>query len=195
MSAGPQNERTITGVYEDGRVRLTEPVGWAEGTRLALRVERAETPEPERGEVSAPEIGRVVVAGFGPPGRWVGEALERHHIPFAVIDLNPGTIDRQRKLGREAIKGSATDPAVLEAAGIAEASILLLTIPDEKAVIEATRVARQLNPNLYIVARTTHTSAGLAARQAGADEVIKAEQAVARRFYEHVVHKIEEGTA
>jgi CPA2 family monovalent cation:H+ antiporter-2 len=194
MSTGPQHERTITGVYEDGRVRLTEPVGWAEGTRLALRVERAERPEPGRGEVSGREIGRVVVAGFGPPGRWVGEALERHHIQFALIDLNPGTIARQRELGREAIQGSVTDPAVLKAAGIAGASILLLTIPDEQAVIEATRVARQFNPDLHIVARTTHTSAGLAARQAGADEVIKAEQAVARRFYEHVISKIEEGT-
>jgi len=184
---GDSDTETFCGVYEGGRVSLGRPVDWAERSRVTFRVEKVEVPE---GAPSVAGLGRVIVAGFGPPGRWVGEILERHKIDFAIIDLNPHTVEQQRKLGRNAVQGCVTDRTVLEAAGLKEASIFLLTIPDEEAAIKATRLAREMNPELYIVARTMHTSAGLAARQAGADEVVKAEQAVARRFYDLLVQKV-----
>ena len=193
MAADPEREETIEGVYEGGRVSLNQPADWADGTRLLLRVERVEAPPAAPSGGGGPGLGPVIVAGFGPPGRWVGEIFERHHIEFAIIDLNARTVEQQGKLGRRAVLGDVTDEAVLKAAGIDRASILLLTIPDEQAAVEATRLARELNPKLYIVARTTHTSAGLAARQAGADEVIKAEQAVARHFYDLLIRKVQEG--
>jgi voltage-gated potassium channel Kch len=184
--------RKFKGIYEQGSIRLERAVDWADGSQVAFRVEKVEAPATAQGLAG---LGRVIVAGFGPPGRWVGEILERHNIDFAVIDLNPHTVEQQRKLGRTAYQGCVTDRAVLEAAGIKDASVFLLTIPDEVAAIEATRLARKMNPRLYIVARTMHTSAGMAARQAGADEVVKAEQAVARRFHELLVRKVRIGRA
>ena len=59
----------------------------------------------------------------------------------------------------------------------------------EVAVL-ATELARRIKPDIYIVARTTYTSAGLKAAQLGANEVIKGEQEVARQFYEKLVRRL-----
>ena len=55
-------------------------------------------------------------------------------------------------------------------------------------VLEAISIARRLNPHIKILARCAFTSGGLQAAQRGADEVIVAEQAVAREF-SHLISK------
>jgi CPA2 family monovalent cation:H+ antiporter-2 len=136
------------------------------------------------------ELGKVIIAGFGLAGRWIADIFDRHGIEYVVVDTNRTTIEAQRKIGRGVIEGNIADEATLRAAGIDSASILALTVPDEEAVLKATRLARQLNPNIYIVARTLYSSSGMQAAQFGADEVVKAEQVVARQFYEMLLRKI-----
>ena len=103
---------------------------------------------------------------------------------------NAETVDTQAKLGRSIVEGDIASEATLRQAGIEQASILALTIPDDQAVLKATSLARSLKPGIYIVARTTYASAGMQASQLGADDVIKAEQVVARQFYEMLLRKI-----
>lgn len=57
--------------------------------------------------------------------------------------------------------------------------MLLILVPDEKAALEATRQARQLNPSIRILTRCHYTSSGIEAKAKGADDVIVAEQVVA----------------
>ena len=181
----PKPERTeYLGTYENGVVRLAARVNWPDGTPVSVRV-------AEIGSDATPrEFGKVIVAGFGLAGRWVADLFDRHAIKYVIIDNCPQTIEAQRKLGREVVEGNVADEDTLRRAGIEEASILALTIPDEQAVLQATRLARSIKPGIYIVARTTHSSAGLQATQLGADEVIKAEQVVARQFYEMLLRKL-----
>lgn len=190
MAALPEPSESLEGIYAQGRIALTRPPCWPDGSRVVFRVEKVESPSSTEQNGATGRIERVIIAGFGPSGRWVAEIFQRHAIEFVIVELNEQTVARQRKLGVQAIAGNISEPEVLREAGIERASALLLTIPDERAVIEATRVARAMNPSLYIVARTLHTSAGMAARQAGADEVIKDEQAVASRFSELLTRKL-----
>lgn len=189
MTSDPDKADFIEGIYQNACISLRSSGPWVDGTKLILRVERADPPSP-RSTTDAPSTARAVIAGFGPPGRWVGEILDRYAIPYVIVDLNVRTVEAQRRLGRNAIAGDVTDERVLKTACAEGASMLFLTIPDQKATIEATRIARRINPHLFIVARTWHTSAGFAARQAGADEVVRAEQAVARRFCDRLFRKI-----
>ncbi len=190
MNTPIQDDRSIEGTFRNGALHLSAPVDWPDGARVRLQVLNIETPD-DASQNNRPKIfGRVIIAGFGPPGRWVAEIFQRHKIEFVVVDLNETTVRNQARLGIPAIAGNIAEPEVLKEAGIERAAFLLLTIPDEKAVVEATRIARQLNPDVYIVARTTHTSTGMAARKMGANEVVKAEQAVARRFYELLARKL-----
>jgi voltage-gated potassium channel Kch len=172
------------GYYEDGVIRLPVRTGWPDGTPVTVRVADLAS------ENLARNMGRVIIAGFGLAGRWVADILERHEIEYVIVEENRETVETQRGLGRRIIEGSIADEHALLIAGIASASMLVLTVPEEDTVLRATSLARQLQPDIYIVARTTHVSTGMEASQCGANEVIKAEQAVARFFYEAVLRKV-----
>ena len=167
-------------VFRDGRVELSGPVDWPSGTRLTIKP--IEFPTAPTGGPAGP----VIIAGFGLAGRCVADLLERGGIDYVVVDQNPVTVETQACLGRRVLQGDVSQESTQRAAGIESASILALTVPDEQAVLRATALARRLRPGIYIIARTTHTTAGLRASQMGADEVIKAEQAVALQFYERM---------
>ncbi|HTL28608.1 MAG TPA: NAD-binding protein, partial [Tepidisphaeraceae bacterium] len=57
-----------------------------------------------------------------------------------------------------------------------------IAIPNEQAALEATKLARSLNPTTRIVTRCHFTSKGLEAKMHGADDVIVEEQVVAREL-------------
>ncbi len=171
------------GTYENGMVRPDGPVDWPNGTRVIICVA-----EPEAR--SETELGPVILVGFGLAGRWVADIFDRHKIEYVIVDQNPETIEIQKRLGLRAVLGDIGEEATLRKAGIEQASLLVLTVPDEQAVLRATQLARKIKPDIYIVARTNYTSAGLRAAQLGANEVIKGEQAVARQFYEKLLRKL-----
>lgn len=179
----PEPEEYL-GYYEDGVIRLAARTSWPNGTPVCVRVASLAPDDAAR------RFGKVIIAGFGLAGRWVAAIFDRHHIEYVIVEGNPQTVETQTKLGRRIIAGDIATEQTLVEAGIGDASILILTIPDEAAVLKATALARRLRPDLYIVARTTHASAGMQATQCGADEVIKAEQVVARHFYEMLLRKV-----
>lgn len=134
--------------------------------------------------------GHVIIAGFGLAGRAVAELLGGLHIPFTLVEKNPVTVETQRALGRTVVQGCASDGKVLIEAGLPTAGILALTIPEEDTVLEAVALARRLRPEIFIIARTNFSSKGMHAAQLGADEVIKAEQAVALQFYDRLSKRL-----
>ena len=173
------SEDTCGAVFRNGRVELDEPVDWHEGQRLTV-FPLAPAPVP------IDHSGHVIIVGFGLAGRCVADLLDSVAIPYVIIEKNPATVATQCSLGRRIYEGNASDAALLMEAGLASASILALTIPDEDAVLKATSIARRLRPEIYIIARTQYASKGMAVSQLGADDVIKAEHAVALQFYERL---------
>ena len=173
------SENTCGAVFRSGRVELDEPADWCEGQRLTV-VPVAPAPLPI--DLS----GHVIIVGFGLAGRCVADLLDSAAIPYVIIEKNPATVTTQCSLGRRIHQGDASDASLLMEAGLASASILALTIPDEDAVLKATSIARRLRPEIYIIARTQYASKGMAVSQLGADDVIKAEHAVALQFYERL---------
>lgn len=173
-------------VYRGGRIVLEGEVDWPEGTELLVSPV-ASTRRPPSG-TSQP----VIIAGFGLAGRYVADLLQNAGIPFTVIERNAVTVATQRALGREIVFGDVTSAETLEKAGLREAGLLALTIPDEDEVLKGIALARRLRPDIYIIARTNYSSKGMQASQLGADDVVKAEQAVALQFYEclnqHLAH-------
>ncbi len=179
----PMLDQALGAVFHDRQVELDGFADWPEGTRLMVT---PVLPPPAAGHID----GRVIIAGFGLAGRCVADLLDQEHLPYAIIERNPVTVETQRALGREVIEGNATDAETLLEAGLNDAVILALTIPDEEAVLQATSLARRLRPKLYIIARTNYSSQGMRASQLGADDVIKAEQAVALQFYDRLSRRI-----
>lgn len=177
------SEESVAAVYRNGQVQLDAPADWPEGTPLVI------TPLVSGGD-HRNVGGRVIIVGFGLPGRCVADLLDRLKVPYTIIERNPVTVETQRSLGRDIIQGDAADASTLARAGLDDASILALTIPEEDAVLDATSLARRLKPSLFIIARTNYSSKGMKASQLGADEVIKAEQAVALQFYDKLSRRL-----
>ena len=182
----PGADQAVGATYRKGRVSLDAVAAWPEGTRLVV------TPAPPA--PPAELTGHVIIVGFGLAGRFVADLLDNAKVTYTIIERNPVTVETQRALGRDIIEGNATGAETLVRAGLNRAAILALTIPDEDAVLDAIALARRLRPEIYIIARTNYSSKGMRASQLGADEVIKAEQAVALQFYDKLSRRIQRST-
>src|SRR3954470_4079300 len=89
--------------------------------------------------------GHAIIAGFGVPGRAAADVLAAHHTPFCVVELNPQTVERCSHVGVHIIAGDVCDADTLKRAGVEHATLLVLAVPSDPAVLEAISVARKLN--------------------------------------------------
>jgi len=114
----------------------------------------------------------IVVLGYGRMGHAVVEVLRDRGIPFAVVDLDP---DRCRSLEEEhqpVVRGDATQDDVLQAVGVARAKTLITCLADDAHNVYAILLARQLNPEITVIARAVEDGAEERLRLAGADRVL-----------------------
>ncbi|HYH37315.1 MAG TPA: YbaL family putative K(+) efflux transporter [Azospirillum sp.] len=127
----------------------------------------------------------AVVIGHGRVGALVTEELARRGLPCVVVELQRERATALRGHGVDAVYGNATAPGVLERAGIAQADLLLVAVPDGFEAGTIVERARVLNPGLHVVARAHSDEAVAHLEQRGADAVFMGEREVARRMIEH----------
>jgi len=154
-------------------------------------------PTPEQvaaaaGAADDREIRSVILAGFGPVGRAIADHLAEEGVACTIIDLNPETVRTQTRLGRSAIYGDASNPEVLESAGLRDADAVILTIPDDAAVLAACQAIRKTAPDVFIAARTDFLSRGMLASGFGADLVTVDELATAEVMEREVIKRLRE---
>ncbi len=117
-------------------------------------------------------VGHVVIAGYGLSGRNVGNVLTQMKIPCLHVELNGEAVERGRAAGDLVVYGDVTSRSVLEGVGLEHARALVIAINDPGAVLRAIRVARDVNPGLYVLARTRYVAELDRLTELGADEVI-----------------------
>lgn len=128
----------------------------------------------------------AVVVGYGPVGRTVARVLRENGVAPTIIELNHETVRALQEQGLRAVYGDASQPTILEHAGIRSADTLVFAAsgtPPE-AIVKA---ARELNPQVRIIARSTYVRDVSAAKLAGADLVVTAEVEVALALAEHLL--------
>jgi len=137
MAFTPLAARTAPVLYGLWRRRFpaTEP---------AMKVE---LPEGELRE-------HVVVVGCGRVGTFVSRMLRRLDQPFVVLDIDPQKVEAAREEGLPVVYGDATSGEVLEAVGIEDARLAVVTVPDVIGARLAVQRIRSLNPGVRIVARS-----------------------------------------
>jgi voltage-gated potassium channel Kch len=131
----------------------------------------------------------VIVGGYGPIGHLVAEKLERAGITYTVVELNPATVQDQSRRGKTAIFGDVGNLEVLESAGIETADALVLTIPDEEAVLRTCAVARRKAPDIFIAARTRVVSKRQSLAEVGADSITVDETSAAEEMARAVMER------
>jgi len=125
--------------------------------------------------VQHPVTDHVVIAGYGLNGRNLAAALHSIHAPYLIVELNAQTVRKARAAGELAFYGDATREEILRALGIERARMLVIAISDAAATRRIVRVARELNPKLYIIARTRYVVEIPELTHLGADVVIPEE--------------------
>ena len=135
----------------------------------------------------------VIIAGYGPIGRLIAEELERAGINYTIVELNPATVQEQSRRGKSVIFGDVRNLEVLESAGIRSAHALVLTIPDEEAVLRTCAVARRRAPDIFIAARTRVVSKRSGLMEIGADSVTVDETSAATEMLRAVMACIDVG--
>ncbi len=113
-----------------------------------------------------------IIAGYGRIGKRVVEDLQRARQTFVVIDRDPVEIKALQEAGLSCIQGDSEDEETLRAAGIDRARGLIITLPEDATNVFVTLVARELNPTLFILARTNDARNRRKLLQAGARKVI-----------------------
>jgi CPA2 family monovalent cation:H+ antiporter-2 len=98
----------------------------------------------------------VVVVGYGRSGRPAAKVMRNVGVPFVVIELDHLLAESARGLGTGVVWGDASHTEVLEAAGVERARLLLVAVSDAAAVRLTVENARELNPDLHVVARALY---------------------------------------
>jgi len=117
----------------------------------------------------------LIIVGFGFNGKTVAKAANAAGIPYLVIETNPESVREGLSKGENIFYGDATQESVLEKADIDSAKIMIVGISDATATRRVIWLARQMNPNIHIIARTRYLQEMGPLYEQGADEVIPEE--------------------
>jgi CPA2 family monovalent cation:H+ antiporter-2 len=134
----------------------------------------AEMNESTRQRIAADERAarqKAVVIGYGPVGQTASRILRDFQMEPVIIDLNLDTVRGIIARGELAVYGDATRREILEAAGIREATYLLVTIPDVLVRTLVILTAKELNSHVRIFARARYLQERAWLEEIGATEI------------------------
>jgi monovalent cation:H+ antiporter-2, CPA2 family len=97
--------------------------------------------------------GHVIVGGYGRSGKAVARVLRSAGIPLLIVELNHSLFGEINADGFTGVWGDITAEEILHAAGVENARILLVAVPDQSTVHLSVKRARSLNPTVIVIAR------------------------------------------
>ncbi|MEL7797938.1 cation:proton antiporter [Idiomarina loihiensis] len=110
----------------------------------------------EEPQTSLPNDKKIIIAGSGRVGGLVDRILRVGGFETTVIDYNYKQLESMSKLGFKYFYGDATRPDLLHAAGIEQASLLIVALDEEEQITKLVRYARDNYPHIHVTARAVH---------------------------------------
>ncbi|WP_078814960.1 potassium channel family protein [Prosthecobacter debontii] len=132
--------------------------------------------------------GHVIICGYGRIGRMIASQLESGGTPFVIVDQSAERVAEARESGWLTLSGEATDEEVLRMAGVARAKVLATVLPNDAANVFITLSARNMNPQIQIIARGEVPSTERKLLQAGANRVVLPAHIGADRIAHLILH-------
>ena len=123
-----------------------------------------------------------IICGYGRVGKDVTSLLRKANTPLVVLDRDNEITEYLNANGIYAVTGDAVQDESLLAAGIKHAKGLVILLPDDAQNVYVTLVARENNPEVFILARATDALSRRRILQAGASQVISPVQVGAQRM-------------
>ena len=117
----------------------------------------------------------LIIAGAGRIGLFVAGVIRQMGLKFVMIELDNRGFENAKKAGMPVIYGDASQPVLLEAAGVDRARMLLITVPAPIIVKKIVEEAHKIIPRLHVVARAEGIEQMKALHAKGVYEVVQPE--------------------
>jgi voltage-gated potassium channel len=121
-------------------------------------------------------IGRIdqhyIICGYGRLGQRIARDLDEAGKDFLVIENSDTKLQRLAETDYLFLEGNAEEDRVLREAGIDRAVGVISTLTSDSDNVFVTLLARELNPSLFILARTNSEENARRLYRAGANKVI-----------------------
>jgi CPA2 family monovalent cation:H+ antiporter-2 len=117
----------------------------------------------------------VVIVGYGRVGHHIVDLLGQMGIPHLVVEADPQRVEELHRRGVLSLFGDAANSEVLSHTGLSRARALVVAGPDEDASALVVTAARDIAPNLPIIARATTEEGTKKLAELGAQDVIHPE--------------------
>lgn len=114
----------------------------------------------------------VILCGFGRVGQNVARVLESQNFEYIAIDLDPARIRAARQAGDPVIFGDSSDEELLEVAGLATASAVVISFSDPGTAVTILHSVRRIKPDVPVLVRTQDDGRLQELKEAGATEVV-----------------------
>jgi len=131
----------------------------------------------------------VIVLGFGLNGRNLARVLKKTEIPYAVLEMNSDTVKEMKAKGEPIYYGDGTSKEILHKTGIERARLLVVAISDPVSIRRIVAIAKQENPDIYLIVRTRYVAEVDDLRKLGADEVIPEEFETSIEIFSRVLNR------
>lgn len=125
--------------------------------------------------IDAPLAGHIVIVGCGRVGRHIAEVAEYLGLPYLVVESDAERAHVLDQRGVRTLLGDAANSEVLTHAALDRARLLVVTLPEEAASELTVAAARDLAPNLPIIARAVTREGVQRLTELGAQHVIHPE--------------------
>ena len=113
-----------------------------------------------------------IICGYGRIGHRIAAVLNDAGLPLVIVENRESSIEQLREDKIPFVEGDAEDEDTLLEAGIEKAQSLICTLSSDQENVFTTLLARDLNPDLFILVRTNETTNKNRVLRAGADKVI-----------------------
>jgi CPA2 family monovalent cation:H+ antiporter-2 len=150
--------------------------------KVGLRMIRNETTnEATDGghQLDGPDELQAVVIGAGTIGRSMASQLETLGNDVCLVDLSPLNLHSFAQEGFRTVSGDATDASILASAGVAEATLVVVCVPDDGIALLIVRAVRRRNLGGRVLVRCRYQSTIRKLEKAGASEVVAEESLAA----------------
>jgi voltage-gated potassium channel len=128
-----------------------------------------------------------IVCGYGRIGALVTEMIRDAGREVVVIDSSDEITRRLEGEGIHYVLGSATEDESLLAAGVERAQGLIATVSSDADNVYIVLTAKDMRPDIFIIARATEPGSERKLKHAGADKVVSPYFIGARRIAQTVI--------
>ncbi len=114
----------------------------------------------------------VIVCGFGRIGQTISGDLAKQDRSFVIIEQDEKLAEEANEHQLLCVQGDATQDELLILAGVERAHAIVSALSSDAANVFITLTAREMNPQIFIVARAENLSTERKLRAAGANRVV-----------------------